>query len=141
MPGKANRSSRGKRAGKLFKTTKAIIMAATVGQQVSLIKSIPSQYFTDVEGLVMRSVQTGRDLGQLTKDLQEQFGVTCRRAAFIARDQNNKATASMTRARQDELGITQAIWVHSGAGKHPRPTHVAMNGTKYDVNRAWGTRR
>jgi hypothetical protein len=41
MPVKANRSSRGNRAGKLFKTTKAIdIMAATVGQQVSLIKSI-----------------------------------------------------------------------------------------------------
>ena len=41
----------------------------------------------------------------------------------------------MTRARQDELGITEAIWVHSGAGKHPRPTHVAMNGKKYDVNK------
>jgi SPP1 gp7 family putative phage head morphogenesis protein len=120
-----------------FKMTPAMrdIMAATVGQQVSLIKSIPGQYFTNIEGLVMRSVQTGRDLGQLTADLQEQFGVTRRRAAFIARDQNNKATASMTRARQDELGITQAIWVHSGAGKHPRPTHVAMNGQKYDVNK------
>jgi SPP1 gp7 family putative phage head morphogenesis protein len=111
------------------------IMAATVGQQVSLIKSIPSQYFTNIEGLVMRSVQSGRDLGQLTKDLQEQFGITRRRAAFIARDQNNKATASMTRARQDELGLNEAIWVHSGAGKHPRPTHVAMHGKKYDVNK------
>jgi SPP1 gp7 family putative phage head morphogenesis protein len=120
-----------------FRMTPAMrdIMAATVGQQVSLIKSIPSRYFTNIEGLVMRSVQTGRDLGQLTADLQQQFDVTRRRAAFIARDQNNKATASMTRARQDELGITQAIWVHSGAGKHPRPTHVAMNGKKYDVNK------
>ena len=83
----------------------------------------------------MRSVQTGWDLGQLTTDLQAQFGVTRRRAAFIARDQNNKATASMTRARQDEVGITQAIWGHSGGGKHPRPTHVAMNGKKYDVRK------
>jgi SPP1 gp7 family putative phage head morphogenesis protein len=120
-----------------FKMTRAMrdIMAATVSQQVSLIKSIPSRYFTNIEGLVMRSVQTGRDLGQLTKDLQEQFGVTHRRAAFIARDQNNKATASMTRARQDELGLNEAIWVHSGGGKHPRPTHVAMHGKKYDVNK------
>jgi SPP1 gp7 family putative phage head morphogenesis protein len=120
-----------------FKMTRAMrdITAATVVQQDSLIKSIPRQYFTNIEGLVMRSVQTGRDLGQRTKDLQEQFGVTRRRAAFIARDQNNKATASMTRARLDELGITQAIWVRSGAGKHPRPTHLAMNGTKYDVNK------
>jgi uncharacterized protein with gpF-like domain len=74
----------------------------------------------------MRSVQSGRDLVQLTKDMQEQFGVTHRRAAFIARDQNNNATAAMTRARQDELRLNEAIWVHSGAGKHPRPTHVAM---------------
>ena len=57
-----------------FKVTPAMrdIMQATIGQQVSLIKSIPNQYFTNIEGLVMRSVQTGRDLGQLTKDLQEQ---------------------------------------------------------------------
>jgi SPP1 gp7 family putative phage head morphogenesis protein len=120
-----------------FKMTRAMrdVMAATVGQQVSLIKSIPSQYFTNIEGLVMRSVQSGRDLAQLTKDLQQQFGVTHRRAAFIARDQNNKATASMTRARQDELGLNEAIWIHSGGGKHPRPTHVAMQGKKYDVNK------
>jgi SPP1 gp7 family putative phage head morphogenesis protein len=120
-----------------FKMTRAMrdVMAATVGQQVSLIKSIPSQYFTNIEGLVMRSVQSGRDLAQLTQDLQQQFGVTHRRAAFIARDQNNKATASMTRARQDELGLNDAIWVHSGGGKHPRPTHGAMHGKKYDVNK------
>jgi uncharacterized protein with gpF-like domain len=75
------------------------------GWSASLADQVdPSQYFTDVEGLVMRSVQTGRDLGQLTKDLQEQFGVTRRRAAFVARDQNNEATASMTRTRQTSRG-------------------------------------
>jgi uncharacterized protein with gpF-like domain len=95
-----------------FKMTRAMrdVMAATVGQQVSLIKSIPSRYFTNIEGLVIRSVQSGRDLAQLTQDLQQQFGVTHRRVAFLARDQNNKATASMTRARQDELGLNEAIW-------------------------------
>lgn len=81
----------------------------------------------------MRSVTTGRDLAQLTTDLQKEFGITQRRAAFIARDQNNKATASMNRARQDELGIAEAIWVHSGGGKHPRPHHVAANGKRYNV--------
>lgn len=111
------------------------IMKATIGQQVGLIKSIPAQYHTNIESMVMRSVQTGRDLGTLTKDLQEQYGVTRRRAALIARDQNNKATASMTRARQDELGIVEAIWQHSGGGKHPRPEHVAANGKKYDIKK------
>src|SRR5574340_98127 len=40
------------------------IIAATVHENFSLIKSIPAKYLTDLEGSVMRSVQTGRDLGK-----------------------------------------------------------------------------
>lgn len=120
-----------------FKMTEAQkdIARATVNANVSLIKSIPQQYLRNVEGIVMRSVQTGRDLGQLSKDLQKQFGVTKRRAALISRDQNNKATSAFQRARQQELGITRAVWMHSHAGKEPRPTHVKMDGKSYDINK------
>ena len=118
-----------------FKMTPAVrdIIDATVNSNVSLIKSIPQRYLGAVEGVVMRSVQTGRDLEQLTKDLQKQFGVERRRAILIARDQNNKATSAMTRARQVEMGVSEAIWMHSHAGKKPRPTHVKMDGKRYDV--------
>lgn len=118
-----------------FKMTPAQrdIFASTVNQNVALIKSIPQQYLGDVEGLVQRSVQSGRDLQQLTEDLQKRYKVTRNRAELIARDQNNKATSAFERARQQELGITEAIWVHSHAGKVPRPTHVKMDGKKYDV--------
>jgi SPP1 gp7 family putative phage head morphogenesis protein len=111
------------------------IARATVNANVSLIKSIPQQYLRNVEGIVMRSVQSGRDLGQLSKDLQKQFGVTKRRAALISRDQNNKASSAFQRARQQELGITRAIWMHSHGGKEPRPTHVKMDGKSYDINK------
>ena len=122
-----------------FKMTPAMrdIMRATVEQNVALIKSIPEQYLTQVQGSVMRSVQAGRDLGALAKDLQEHYGVTKRRAAFIARSQNNLATASMTRARQTEVGITESVWLHSGGGREPRPTHVAKSGKRYDVAKGW----
>lgn len=111
------------------------IMRATAAAQVGLIKSIPQEYLADVQGAVMRSVQTGRDLGTLTKELQDKYGITKRRASTIARDQNNKATASITRARQDELGITKAVWLHSAGGKTPRPEHVAMSGKTYDISK------
>jgi len=122
-----------------FKMTAAMrdIMDATIHEQVNLIKSIPQEYLKSVEGVVMRGVQTGRDLGQVSRDLQDTFGVTRRRAALIARDQNNKATASMTRARQTELGIKKAIWLHSHGGKTPRPTHLANDGKEYDVAKGW----
>jgi uncharacterized protein with gpF-like domain len=100
------------------------VLVATVRENVSLIRSIPQHYFTQIEGYVARSVTVGRDLGQLSDDLQREFGVTKRRAALISRDQNAKASAALTRVRQVDLGITEAIWVHSGAGKEPRPTHL-----------------
>lgn len=122
-----------------FQMTPAMkdVFAASVHENVSLIKSIPQQYLKNVEGDVMRSVAAGRDLATLTKSLQKNYGVTARRAAFIARDQNNKVNGAMQRARQKELGITKAKWRHSGGGKHPRPTHVANDGKLYDVNKGW----
>ena len=109
------------------------VFRATVSEQVNLIRSIPEQHLTQVEGAVMRSVQVGRDIGGLTKELEHQFGVTHRRAAIIARDQNNKATATIMRARQQELGITEAVWLHSLGGRHPRPEHLAFNGKRYEI--------
>ncbi len=122
-----------------FKMTREMrdVMNATIEEQVGLIKSIPQQYFTNVQGSVMRSVISGRDLGDLSKELQKQHGITKRRAALISRDQNNKATASMVRVRQQELGIKEAIWLHSSGGKVPRPTHYSNNGKKYDIIKGW----
>ena len=97
-------------------------LEATVAENVALIKSIGSQYLTAIEGHVMRSITVGRDLAPLARRLEFQYGVTRRRAALIARDQNNKATAVITRERQNELGI-KAIWLHSAGGKvRDRPT-------------------
>jgi len=111
------------------------IIKATINANVSLIKSIPEKYLGQVEGMVMRSVQRGGDLATLTKDIRRQYGVTQRRAELIARDQNIKATSAMNKARRVELGLFEAIWMHSHAGKKPRPTHVAMNGKKFDIRK------
>lgn len=124
-----------------FKMTTAMrdVFDATLNQNVSLIRSISSEYFTEIEGMVMRSVQAGRDLGSLTKDLKARYGVTHRRAALIARTQNNLATSSMVRARQVEVGLDEAIWVHSGGGHEPRPTHLKAGREKvrYKISEGW----
>lgn len=111
------------------------LFRATVAENVSLIRSIGEEHLADVEQLVMRSVTMGRSMGELSKALQARYGVTKRRAALIARDQNNKATAAVVRARQAEAGVEQAVWVHSQAGRHPRPSHVAASGKVYDISR------
>jgi len=63
--------------------------------------------------------------------------VTRRRAEFIASDQNSKATSNLRRVREIELGLDEAIWIHSHAGKVPRPTHVANDGKKFSLKDGW----
>lgn len=119
-----------------FKMTPAMndALQATIGENVGLIKSIPAEYLTQVQGSVMRSVTKGRDVAGLVEELKEQHGVTTRRAKFIAFDQNNKACATFQKVRRQELGIKEARWKHSGGGRTPRPAHVAFSGTIYNVN-------
>lgn len=108
------------------------VMQATVGEQVGLIKSIAEEHLSDVEQIVMRSVANGRDLQYLTEELMKRYNLTKKRAAMIALDQNNKATGQIVAARQLELGITKAVWVHSGGGKKPRQSHVKAGREKLE---------
>jgi uncharacterized protein with gpF-like domain len=123
-----------------FKMTRAMqdVMTATIGQQVGLIRNLSQQHLNEIEGLVMRSVQVGRDLGTLSKQLEHRYGMTKRRAALIARDQSNKASATMNRARQIDLGIKEAIWQHSHAGKEPRKEHMTWSRERKRYNIAQG---
>lgn len=100
------------------------VLDATVAENVSLITSIPSQFATDVHGIVTRSFLAGRDLSTMAEQLRKRGDLTVNRAALIANDQSNKLTAAMNAGRQRELGLQWAVWKHSSAGKEPRPDHV-----------------
>lgn len=109
-----------------FKPTRYVqsMVQSAINENVNLIKGMTNDHLKDIRTAVNLSVQNGRDLSSLSEALQKQYGISRRRAAFIARDQNNKATSVINRARQAELGLKKGIWVHSSGGKHPRPDHV-----------------
>jgi len=111
---------------------------ASIAENVGLIKSIPQQYLAQVEGIVARSYTVGRDLGTMTKELQALYPMTKRRAQLIARDQSNKLNAVVNRTRALELGLTQAVWIHSGGGKTQRPGHVEAGAKRLVYNVAEG---
>lgn len=118
-----------------FRPTRQSLEAykATAAENVNLIKSIPAKYLTGVQSAVWASVNRGADMATLSKKLRAEYGSTVERAALIARDQNNKAKATIETTRRLQLGITEAIWQHSSGGKEPRPTHVAMNGKVFKL--------
>lgn len=106
-----------------------------LADNVNLIKNLPREYLHGVQQAVWQSVMKGQAMGELTKTLQERYGMSLRRAALISRDQNRKATALMENVRRMELGITHAIWLHSHAVKTPRPSHKAFSGKIYELKK------
>ncbi len=106
---------------------------ASLAENVGLIRSIPEEYLLKVGGIVNRAYLAGRDLQTMTKQIRKLYPVTKDRAELIARDQSNKANAVVIRTRQLQLGLTEAIWMHSHGGKVPRPDHVAANGKRYKI--------
>ncbi|WHB31192.1 minor capsid protein [Xanthomonas phage NEB7] len=100
------------------------ILDVKVNDNVALIRSIPEQYFTKIQGDVSRGFLAGRDLEAIASELRDTGKTTVKRAALIARDQSNKLTAQMNSARQRELGVRYAYWKHSTVDKDPRPGHI-----------------
>jgi 8-oxo-dGTP pyrophosphatase MutT (NUDIX family) len=120
-----------------FKPSERMVEAydAVVAEQVGLIRSIPQKYLGDVQNVIWNGVMAGSDMAAISDNLSEKYGIAHRRAALIARDQNHKAKAAFEKAQRLELGITEAIWQHSHAGKDPRPSHVAMDDERYDIRK------
>lgn len=102
------------------------VVKASIKQNVALIKSIPREYFLEIEGEVMRSIQSGKGMADLQPYLEKRGDITKKRAALIARDQTSKATTAINTARMQGLGVKKFKWLHSMGGKEPRPLHKNM---------------
>jgi len=110
------------------------ISKAVVNENVSLIKSIPQKYLTDVAGAVMRSITTGNGLDDLIPQVEKYNAMSLRRAKNLALDQTRKAYNSINKQRMLALGVKKFRWIHSGGGQHPRKSHIAMNGKIYSFD-------
>ncbi len=113
---------------------KKTILRAAVAENVSLIKSIATDYQNQVQGSVMRSITTGNGLQDLIPELQKYEGMTERRAKNIALDQTRKVYNSMNAATMRKVNVSDYIWRHSGGGQTPRQDHIDMDGMRFSVN-------
>lgn len=103
------------------------VLTATVAENVNLIKRVPEKYLNDIQGMVMRSIQTG------SVNIQEELGkynVSVRNwAANTSRDQVRKAYNGINKGRMLALGLKKFEWVHSQGSNKPRPLHKnVLNG-------------
>ena len=88
-------------------------LEAATFQNAMLITSIPAQYLEQVQNLVMTNMRAGMRPSFIEKALQEQFGVTQRRAKMIARDQTAKVAGEINKRRQIATGFSYFKWSDS----------------------------
>ncbi len=86
------------------------LLEASSLDNARLITTIPNQYLNQVQSIVMTNMRSGLLPRNIIGQLQNQFGVTKRRAALIARDQTSKINGEISKARQTDAGFEFFRW-------------------------------
>lgn len=101
-----------------------------VAENTRLIKSIPADELSDMEGIIRRGVLNGSSADTIKKQIQERYGVTERRAKLIAVDQVGKANSALTKQRQADAGIDGYIW-RGVLDSRERQLHIDREGKRF----------
>lgn len=96
-------------------------------QNAQLINNLTDNELYRVSGIVQRGLQEGVTYDDIAKDIQQSFGITRRHAKLIARDQTTKLNGSLTKLRQQNLGVTQYRWMTAG-DERVRKSHRVLDG-------------
>lgn len=86
------------------------VIEASIYDNTRLIRSIPEQYLSQVESIVVTNTRTGIRSSAIASQLADQFGVTERRAKFIARDQTAKVNSAVAQKRIIASGFIYFQW-------------------------------
>lgn len=99
-------------------------------ENVALIKSIPSEFFSDLEKRLSAAIADGDRPDELQDMIMERYGVSESRAALIARDQVGKFYGNLNETRQKNLGVRAYIW-RTSQDNRVREEHAMREGERY----------
>jgi SPP1 gp7 family putative phage head morphogenesis protein len=111
----------------------ATTLEAVLAENVALIRSLNEQMRNGISGAVFRGLTNRSTARDVAREIREATKIARRRAELIAADQLQKLTGRLDQERQQQLGINEFEWAHSGK-KHPRKHHVARNGLRFKWN-------
>ena len=104
-----------------------------VAQNVSLIKTIPQRFFSEVEQKVMHGISYGRRPEDIAKDIQERYKISEYNARRIAKDQSNKFFGQLNSIRQKSMGVDKFVWRTAG-DERVREEHEELDGKVFAWN-------
>ena len=120
----------------VFESTEGLaeVMEVATRENVALIKSISTEYFGEIEKIVMRNVRAGVRAENFASEVEAasrgQWKKGINRAKLIARDQTNKAYGDINRVRQTQMGVTSYIW-RTSQDERVRESHLDLEGLSF----------
>lgn len=87
-----------------------MLMQTFTIENVSLIKTISSKYFDEIEQSVFRNWRAGIRAEEMISGIMDRYKVSKSSAMRIARDQTGKLNGQLVEARHKDLGISQYTW-------------------------------
>lgn len=101
---------------------------AKVAENVTLIKSMRSDYLDSIQKAVYASITKGGTAGQLASIIQDRTKVAYSRALLIAVDQTGTIISQINAYRAKIAGAKRYIW-HSVEDERVRPLHRKLDNT------------
>jgi len=123
----------------LSERTRDIILAST-DESSSLIKTIATDYTTEVKEALSRSISTNTGSFTSLKEsingmLQGKYRTYKNKSKNIALDQTRKTFNNLAVSRMQDVGLDEFIWRHSAGSQTPRSHHKdVLNGNVYSIS-------
>jgi SPP1 gp7 family putative phage head morphogenesis protein len=111
------------------------VVQAAIRDNVNLIKKISANDVNRISDVLIKGLSEGKNESDLRQELALTDGFDKKRIERVVIDQTNKLNNAVQTANANSLGITEAIWVHVAGQYTSRPSHVKMNGQKFDINK------
>lgn len=102
-------------------------LAIFAQQNAQLIQSLSGDTYKNISVASMNALRQGKSHTEVAKTIQEQFGISRRRAKLIARDQISKLNGDLTQMYQQAAGIEMYVW-RANHDERTRASHAALDG-------------
>ena len=110
----------------------------SINKNVSLIKSLPEEYFKTIETIVLNGVMNGERYSTIAKQISEQTNKKLTsRIKTIARNEVSTINAQINKRRSEALGIKKAIF-RTSEDERVRKCHKELDGVEFELSKgAW----
>jgi SPP1 gp7 family putative phage head morphogenesis protein len=105
----------------------SVLRKMWVLENTKLIKSIPTEFLSKIGEAVYSAVNRGESISSLSRNIENIYNVTARRAKIIARDQISKLKAALNRYESLNRGVVHYEW-STTKDDAVRASHKIMNG-------------